>query len=206
MKSNRDTNSEPLLIAHRINTVADLVLVSPENGCEIDLRDEGGQIILQHDPFLDGELFEVFLAHYRHKTLVLNIKSERIEWRVLELLNRYGIQDYFFLDSSFPMCVQLSQKDEHAWAIRISEYEGLDTAERMAGKADWAWVDCFTRFPLDFLAYGKLRKWGYKLCLVSPELQGRPDDILAMRKQISDLGMSMDAVCTKIGHFSLWRV
>jgi len=204
MKNNSETTSGPLLIAHRINSVADLALVPQAYGCEIDLRDEGGRLILQHDPFLDGELFDDFLAHYRHKTLILNIKSERIEWRVLELLNRYGIQDYFFLDSSFPMCVQLWQKGETSWAIRVSEYEGLDTAERMAGKAEWVWVDCFSSFPLDRMSYEKLRQWGYKICLVSPELQGRPDDVLVMKQQISDLGMFMDAVCTKRGFVDTW--
>ena len=194
----------PLFIAHRVNSIAELALVSIEYGCEIDLRDHGGQLVLQHDPFLDGELFEDFLAQYRHKTLILNIKSERIEWRVLELINKYGIHDYFFLDSSFPMCVQLWQKGERAWAIRVSEYEGLDTAERMAGKAEWVWIDCFTQFPLDSVAYEKLRQWGYKLCLVSPDLQGRPDAVAAMKQQISDLGMAMDAVCAKKEQQSLW--
>lgn len=195
----------PLWIAHRINRIADLAHVPQTYGCEIDLRDKGDTLILQHDPFSDGERFDDFLAHYRHKTLILNIKSERIEWRVLDLLDRYGITDYFFLDSSFPMCVQLWQKGLSQWAIRLSEYEGIETAIRMAGKAAWVWIDCFTRFPLDKTAYAQLRHLGYKLCLVSPELQGRPQDIGAMRTLLQQEGMAMDAVCTKLAHHANWQ-
>ena len=191
-------------IVHRINSVQALADTPTEYGVELDIRDRGDRLILQHDPFKDGEDLEPYLRAYRHGTLILNIKSERIEFRILELLNRYNITDYFFLDSSFPMMVTLSLQGETRMAIRLSEYEGLDTAERMAGKFDWVWIDCFTVFPLDRLAYEKLRCWGYKLCLVSPELQGRPDDILTMKQQLFDLGMVMDAVCTKKEQQFLW--
>ena len=90
-------------IAHRINTIDDLKQISFEFGVELDLRDYGNRIIIQHDPFKEGEDFEEYLSHYKHGTLILNIKSERIELRVLELIKQYGIQKYFFLDSSFPM-------------------------------------------------------------------------------------------------------
>ena len=38
----------------------------------------------------------------------------------------------------------LSDKGEKNIALRYSEYEGLDTVEKMQGKGDWVWVDCFT--------------------------------------------------------------
>jgi len=83
-------------IAHRINTLIELKKIPREYGVELDLRDYGERIILQHDPFKDGEDFELFLKQYNHGTMILNIKSEGIELRVLELIKRYNINNYFF--------------------------------------------------------------------------------------------------------------
>ena len=38
-------------IAHRINTVEELKKTPKECGVELDLRDFGDRLILQHDPF-----------------------------------------------------------------------------------------------------------------------------------------------------------
>ena len=83
-------------ITHRINTVEELKKTPKEYGVELDLRDFGDRLILQHDPFTDGEDFEEYLKYYNHGTMILNIKSERIEHRVLELIQKYNIQKYFF--------------------------------------------------------------------------------------------------------------
>jgi len=85
-----------LYIAHRINTISELKKIPRKYGVEIDLRDFGDRIILQHEPFLDGENFEEYLKYYNHGTMILNIKSEQIEFRVLEQLKKYKIYNYFF--------------------------------------------------------------------------------------------------------------
>ena len=41
-------------IAHRVNTIEELRKVPKEYGVELDLRDFGERLILQHDPFIDG--------------------------------------------------------------------------------------------------------------------------------------------------------
>lgn len=83
-------------IAHRVNTIEELNKLPVNYGVEIDLRDSGDKLILQHDPFTDGEDFETYLQLYRHGTMIINSKSERIEHKALELLNSYQITDYFF--------------------------------------------------------------------------------------------------------------
>jgi hypothetical protein len=194
-----------MLIAHRINTTRELKELPLDFGLEVDLRDYEGRLILQHDPFTRGEDFEDFLKVYKHALIILNIKSERIEWRVLELLKKYSVRDYFFLDSSFPMIYQLSEKGESNTALRFSEFEGVDTLVAMQGRVKWVWVDCFEKLPLTSQAYQRIKGLGYKLCLVSPELQGRPQDIISYRNYLEDEGISIDAVCTKQTNFDLWR-
>src|SRR5262245_27819664 len=183
------------LISHRINTIAQLAQVPPHYGVELDLRDAGDRLILQHDPFQPGEDFEEYLQHWRHRLMILNIKSERIEPRVLELIRQYNVRNYFFLDSSFPMIRQLIALGEPRVALRFSEFEPIESALPLAGQVDWAWVDCFSRMPLDGRTYGLLRRH-FKLCAVSPELQGRPaETIVDYAQQL--LKYPVDAVCTK---------
>ncbi len=192
-------------IAHRINTIAQLKDLPVEHGVEIDLRDHGDRLILQHDPFINGEDFEPYLKHYQHGTLILNIKSERIEHRVLELLSKYGITDYFFLDSSFPMINLLSNQGEKKSAVRFSEFESLESVLLMAEKIDWVWVDCFSKLPIDYTSFNKLKLSGFKLCLVSPELQGRPLDLEIYRKWLEEHNIIFDAICTKHKNISQWN-
>lgn len=193
-------------IAHRINTKDELLKLSVEYGVELDLRDDlNGAIYIQHNPFEHGEDFEEYLKDYRHGTMILNIKSERIEHKVLELLEKNDIKDYFFLDSSFPMIKLLSDCGERNIAIRFSEFEGMDTLRAMQGKVDWIWVDTFTKLPMDYLIFSEIKKMGYKICLVSPELQGQPHKIEEYAKQIKNEKIVFDAICTKEYNIDRWK-
>ncbi len=192
-------------IAHRINTSKELYELPSEYGVELDLRDQGDRLILQHDPFIDGEDFEEYLNHYHHGTMILNIKSERIEHKVLELIKKYHINDYFFLDSSFPMIYLLSKSGEKKCAVRFSEFEGLDTIFSMKDKIDWVWVDCFSKLPINQDNFFQLKEAGFKLCLVSPELQGRPEDIQSYKTYLDSENITFDAICTKHHNIKLWK-
>jgi hypothetical protein len=192
-------------IAHRINSLEQLGVVPNEFGAEIDLRDRAERLILQHDPFTDGEDAEPFFARYKHGTLILNVKSERIENRVLELMAKYEIENFFFLDSSLPMIVQLAKRGESRIAVRFSEYESIETVLAFQGLVDWVWVDCFSKLPLTPDLYKTLKTAGFKLCLVSPELQARPGDIEKYKGQLGEDGISFDAICTKLDNIEKWR-
>lgn len=184
-----------LKIAHRINTIAQLKDVPKDQGIELDLRYEGADLILHHDPFTTGEKFDDFLAHYDHALIILNVKTEGIEAEVLRLLEKHQVTSYFFLDLSLPYLIKYMRKGEHNIAIRFSEYEPLAFALAFAGKVDWVWVDCFHNMPLNADNYAKLKEH-FKLCLVSPELQGYPKERIAeFKEQLK--GMPLDAVCTK---------
>lgn len=136
--------------------------------------------------------------------MILNIKSERIEHKALEYMEKYQIPHYFFLDSSFPMIKLLTDMGVKQVALRFSELEGLDTIRNMAGRAEWVWVDCFTKVPIDRESYKELKGLGYKLCFVSPELEGQEEKILEYRKYIEEQGIVFDAVCTKSYHIKDW--
>ena len=188
------------LIAHRRNTVVELLATPVQYGVEVDIRSFGERLIIHHDAFVEGEDFILWLDHYRHGMLILNVKEEGLEQRLLDLMKKKGIEDFFFLDQSFPFLIKTAKQSERRCAVRVSEYERIDTALTLAGKIDWVWVDCFTHFPLSGEEAQRLRHAGFKLCLVSPELQQRSalEEIPALRKLLADRGIVADAVCTKM--------
>lgn len=193
------------LIAHRRNTIAALYETPIEYGVEVDIRSTGKRLLIHHDPFADGEDFIAWLDHYRHGTLILNVKEEGLEQRLLGLLAEHGIEDFFFLDQSFPFLIKTARQGERRCAVRVSEFESIETPLRLVGMIDWVWVDCFSRFPLSSVEAGKLKALGFRLCVVSPELQGRngEKEIPEMRALLCQEGISPDAVCTKLP--ALWQ-
>lgn len=187
------------LISHRRNTVSELINTPAKYGVEVDIRSCGEQLIIHHDPCVTGESFEEWIAVYKHGTLILNVKEEGLESRLISLMQAHGIEDYFFLDQSFPFLVKWAKAGERRCAVRVSEFESVDSALTLAGKVDWVWVDCFTHFPLSALDGQRLKDAGFKLCMVSPELQGRNADveIPQLARLLVERGIVADAVCTK---------
>jgi len=191
---------------HRINNICDLNNVPKFCGVEIDLRDSNGQIIVTHDPFSKGILFEEYIKHYKHSFIILNIKSEGIEFPIIELLKKYNIVNYFFLDSSFPMINKLSKSGEQNIAVRLSEYEDIQTVLNLCGKVKWVWVDCFTKFVLTKEIFNLLKSHKFNICLVSPELHNnnRINEITNYKQYLIDNNIIVDVVCTKGKNIKLW--
>jgi len=183
------------IIAHRRNTVEELKATPAEYGIETDIRSYGDRLIVSHEPFLDAVSFNEWIKYFQHKTLILNIKEEGIEYRIKEIVERRGIKDFFFLDLSFPYLLKMVNTGEKRVAVRFSEFESLDTVLGFVGKADWVWIDCFTKLALTRASYDALHG-RFKLCVVSPELQGRSlEEIKSFRRELGSF--DIDAVCTK---------
>jgi len=191
------------IVAHRINTIRELQVIPPSYGVELDLRADGSQLILNHEPFRGGERFLDYLDAYRHKTLVLNIKEAGIENEVLRLVREKGISDYFLLDVEFPFIYQSTRKGERAIAMRYSEDEPIEIALTYKGKVDWVWIDTNTKLPLDETVIRRLA--GFKTCLVCPGRWGRSGDIPGYRKRMHELGFVPDAVMTAVVDFWAWE-
>ena len=184
-----------LKIRHRVNTIRELKATPFHLGVELDLRNEGPHLMVQHDPFKPGERFSFWLKHFQHAFLIVNIKSEGLEEPALALLKKCGIKNYFLLDLSFPALVRLVRKGEDRIAVRFSEYEPLESCLALKGKVRWAWIDCFTQLPLNDKNYPILKKH-FKLCLVSPELEHHSKGTIALfRKKVSRY--EIDALCTR---------
>jgi len=192
-------------IAHRVNTIDELKKLPKGFGVEVDIRERNGKLVLLHDPFLEGEIFENWLECYGHGTLILNIKEEGIEQCIVKMLQKKNINDYFFLDLSFPMIIKLIKQGLNKVALRFSEFESLETLKLMQGKCEWVWIDCFSKLPIDAKNFAEIKKMGYKTCLVSPDLVGRGNEIVEYRSQIESNQIALDAICCKSYSRDLWE-
>ena len=186
------------IIKHRVNTVSLLIETPTEFGVEVDLRSQAGELIFEHDPLTPGTLARDWLPHFNHARLIVNIKEEGLEIPFMELLSKFGITNYFFLDQSFPFLVRLVRSGNTQTALRVSDLESIETVHSI--ETDWIWLDSFSGDweYLERLAT-KLQNSRVKTCLVSPELH-RADfekELLKLRSMISKIALKIDAVCTK---------
>jgi hypothetical protein len=197
-----------MFIAHRVNQLDETVaadVFGVADGIEFDIRDTNGEIIVQHDPFLSGQLFSDFLKICpSNKFYIVNVKSEGIERRAIADLEACGITQFFLLDCSVPMMVKLGRMGERRLAVRFSEYESLATVEAMAPFVSWVWVDVFTQLPLTSFVETSIRNLGLKICLVSPELQRQQEKVVEYRSLLAERGVTIDAVCSKLYNRGLW--
>ena len=194
-----------IFIAHRRNTLDKLIQTDTKYGVEVDIRSYKNDLVIHHDPFQPGENFEKWLGFFKHKTLILNIKEEGLEQRILNLMKKYNIEDFFFLDQSFPFLVKWAKAGEKRSAVRVSEFESIKTALSLSERISWVWLDCFNKFPINKKEFHKLKKADFKICLVSPELQGRePNEEISLFSDIIQKDkLLIDAICTK--RIDLWE-
>lgn len=194
-----------LYISHRINDIDQLKQTPSDMGVEIDIRSNGQDLILQHDPFTPGTQFHEWLKCYQHQLIILNIKEEGLEERILSCLDEFNITNYFFLDQSFPFLVKSARQGQKQSAVRVSEYESIKTVKNLAGQVGWVWIDYFTKFPLDPSEVNELKQLGFQLCMVSPELQGYDPEIeiSKLAHSFNSSEIKLDAICTK--RPDLWK-
>tara|TARA_B110000438_G_scaffold294269_1_gene335419 strand:- start:952 stop:1539 length:588 start_codon:yes stop_codon:yes gene_type:complete len=191
------------IIIHRINNIKTLKKIDKNFGCEIDIRTNKSELILNHDPYIGGDIFEDYLDNYNHGTLVLNIKESGIENDVLQLVKKYQIKSYFLLDTENPYIYYAQRNNIRSLALRFSEYEPIENINYFKNKFEWVWIDTPTKFPiLNNNIYNALSN--FKLCLVCPERWSQPEKINLYKKIIKKNNFKIDAVMTSLTYAEKW--
>tara|TARA_B110000027_G_C15987333_1_gene241577 strand:+ start:98 stop:688 length:591 start_codon:yes stop_codon:yes gene_type:complete len=191
------------IVAHRINKISTLKRLPKKYGCEIDIRSQGSQLILNHEPYESGDGLLDYLDNYNHGLLVLNIKEAGIENDVLNAVRIRGLSSFFLLDVEFPYLYNASRLGERSIAVRFSEDEPIDLIKTYSKLVDWVWIDTNTRLPLTGTNIKLLSSM--QSCLVCPERWGRPQDIIIYRQIIQKLQFNLNAVMTNQKYLSLWE-
>jgi len=132
-----------IIIKHRVNTIKDLKKTDKNFGVEIDLRSNQSDVYLHHDPFKKGELFDKWVRSFKHKMLILNVKEEGLEDKILKILKKNKIKKFFFHDQTFSSLLKNMTKTHVS--IRYSEYESLQKTNYLFKKIKWIWIDNFNK-------------------------------------------------------------
>jgi len=198
-------NSNIIIIcAHRINKIEDLKQLSTNYGVEIDVRAYGKRLILNHEPYDDGDDLEEYLKEYNHKFIIFNIKEAGIENEVKELAKKYNVEDYFLLDVEYPFIYRSTRKDGFKKiAIRYSEAENINFTLDHENMVEWVWIDTNSKLPMSKEIAEKLKN--FKLALVAPDRWGRPENNKEYFNWFKDNGVKLDLVMTEKSLISDWE-
>jgi len=146
-------------------------------GIETDLRDFHGRIVISHDPPLEaGIYFEDLLVLHeqidKSTSLALNVKSDGLQLALSPIIKSTGLIDYFLFDMAIPDAIQ-HMRSGFSCFTRQSEYEASPSFYELAlgvwmDEFDSHWID--NQMILDHIHNNK------RICIVSPELHGRPHE------------------------------
>ena len=196
-----------IIICHRINSIKQLKKIPYKYGVEIDVRDYKNKLVLNHDPFKKGETLINYLKYFKHKFLIINVKSEGIETKIYEILKKKKINNFFFLDISLPFIIKISESLTKKISVRVSDMEDIQTAYNFRKKVNWAWLDYFKKKSIRLDQVNLLHKMKYKICYVSHELQNRKIQKKEINffKKVKQKKIKLDMIIIKHKNIKFWE-
>jgi glycerophosphoryl diester phosphodiesterase len=150
-------------------------------GVETDIRDSNQELVVSHDMPAGGELAlerllerAVSVIGHEHLTLALNIKSDGLSQTLSNILAKFSGLDCFVFDMAIPDMRGYFEVGIPVFT-RLSEYETAPVwLERSAG----VWLDAFDSEWYTSGLIDDFRNLNKRVCIVSPELHGRPHQAL----------------------------
>ncbi|WP_349367893.1 hypothetical protein [Salinarimonas sp.] len=144
-------------------------------GTETDLRDCDGRLVVSHDPpgehALDADaLLELHARTGPHLPLALNIKADGLQDLVVAALRRRRIETAFVFDMSVPDMLRWSEREVPVF----TRHSDIEPEPALYANARGVWLDAFRAdWWTPETIRGHLDR-GKRVCVVSPELHGRP--------------------------------
>lgn len=145
-------------------------------GTETDIRDLDGDLVISHDPPKSGieyvtveDFFKIYKLLGDGLQLALNIKSDGLQKKLMQLISEYNITNYFVFDMSIPDTLGFLNCKSKVFT-RQSEYE---ITPALYYEADGIWIDEFYRHWIDNDVIQQHLNFDKKICIVSPELHKR---------------------------------
>lgn len=148
-----------------------------EFGTETDVRDQYGQLVISHDTPVGGEMpFDSFLETLGGKELPLaiNVKADGLAGLISRAMAGRSRDSWFVFDMSVPDMRAHLAEGNPVFA-RMSEVESEPPwFDRVSG----IWLDAFEDVWFDAALIRRLLREGKRVCVVSPELHGRTQDVV----------------------------
>lgn len=193
------------IIIHRVNDLLKLSKVSSKYGVEVDVMYDNNKLILKHSPYEQNQNYielEKFLKFYKHKKLILNIKTSGIEEEVIETVKNYT-NDFLLLDVEFPFIVKNYKKFGKNIFLRVSKYESFEHLLDFKNFIEWIWLDTYDNLKFDEDFKDLLKN--FKICLVSIERWFPKYDFEKFSSEIKFLNIPIDAVLTDLNTSKKWE-
>jgi glycerophosphoryl diester phosphodiesterase len=146
-------------------------------GTETDVRDLGGQLVISHDMPTGTEMsLDALLTIMggRNLPLAINIKADGLAEAVKEKFESAGHTNWFVFDMAVPDMRSYLQQGVATYT-RLSEVE---PSPAWINQAAGIWLDGFEGEWYSNADIEALLAQGLKVCVVSPELHGRPHEPL----------------------------
>jgi glycerophosphoryl diester phosphodiesterase len=142
-------------------------------GVETDVRDVNGRLVIAHDPGAKKsveahKVFSWFRGNGDSQMLAINVKSNGLQGLIQKEVRRASVGSYFTFDASLPDTLWYI-KNRIPVFTRQSEYE----VPLLLSKAKGVWLDAFNSDWFSSKVILSHLRSGKKVCIVSPELQGR---------------------------------
>jgi glycerophosphoryl diester phosphodiesterase len=158
-------------------------------GIETDIRDLSGDLVISHDPAQKNSIplsrfieecvqFEIDVPH------ALNIKSDGLQKLLHTNREKYHNFRYFVFDMSIPDTLQYAVLNE-PFFVRRSEYE--NPSELLLRSAAGVWLDAFHKDWFTREIINLYLAKNLMVCIVSPELHGRPHNKLWNNLKVNNL-------------------
>lgn len=144
-------------------------------GTETDIRDRDGQLVISHDPATEDAMplsrfLEIYTSYPTRPPLALNIKADGLQALLKAALQRYAVDNCFVFDMAVPDALSYLRQGFCTFT-RHSEYEPVPA---YYSAANGVWLDAFEAEWLDLSVLQGHLQAGKQVCIVSPELHGRP--------------------------------
>lgn len=163
-------------------------------GTETDIRDRNGDLVVAHDaPDENARSWSevVNLFEGTRLPLAVNVKADGLSDLLKAAMQGRAI-DWFAFDMSIPETVRYAQ----AGLPFFTRHSDIETAPVLYEAASGVWLDAFERTWFDLEVIRTHLARGKRVCVVSPELHGRPyGDVWAMLRDMDAPGENL-MLCT----------
>ena len=146
-------------------------------GTELDLRDRDGELVVSHDPPVHEnvafhDVLDLHASIDPELRLAINVKADGLQGRIGEALASVGARDHFVFDMSVPDTLAYRA----AGMPYYTRHSELEQAPALYDDAAGVWLDAFFGEWFNETVVEAHLKAEKRVCIVSPELHGRPHE------------------------------
>jgi hypothetical protein len=136
-------------------------------GVEVDFRSHKGELVLSHNPLLDGGYPVAVELDFENIPVACNLKEDGLANLIGTFVEKYRNISSFVFDGSIPEMLKIRERNiPHA--MRVSEYE-----QSLPWNSHFVWIDSFhSEWWIGSELLFNLAA-NHFLVFVSPELHGR---------------------------------